>query len=216
MRSVVLTMCLLCAVLAAADKDSTTRPAYTSNFDKIEIGQLPKDFMVLDGDFAVGELDGRKCIELAGDPIGTFGALFGPEALTGVEVRCRIRAASHGKRFPEFGIGANDAGAYKLILAPGRKTLELRKGDETKVSSPAPWTSATWTWFRLRVSSKESKDKNLWQVQGKIWPNGQPEPREWMVDTPDSEAPPAGKASIWGEAFSEQPIRYDQLSVAPQ
>jgi hypothetical protein len=30
----------------------------------------------------------------------------------------------------------------------------------------------------------------------------------------DTETPSAGKASLWGSDFSEQPIRFDDLSVA--
>jgi len=202
--------CIGVLLLGAASPES--QKTYTNNFEQAEVGKVPDDIMVLDGPFAVREVDRHKCLELAGDPIGSFGALFGPEGIAASDVKARIWAASAGKRFPEFGIGANDVGGYKLILAPGRRALELRKGDQTATSVPAKWSTRTWTRLRLRV---RSKDKKTWTIEGKIWPDGQPEPREWTIRIEDREAPSPGKASIWADDFSEQPVRFDDLGVMP-
>ena len=37
--------------------------------------------------------------------------------------------ATTGRRFPEFGVGLNDAGGYKLWLMPRLKLVLIRKGD---------------------------------------------------------------------------------------
>ena len=197
-------------MVSAAGPDS--HKTYTNNFAQAPVGKVPDDIMVLDGTFAIREVDGTKCLELAGDPIGSFGALFGPEGAAALDVKTRIWAASAGKRFPEFGIGANDVGGYKLILAPGRRVLELRKGDDTRASVPASWSSRTWTWLRLRVEPKEA---NTWIIDAKVWPRGQPEPREWMIRLEDHDAPAPGRASLWANDFSEQPVRFTDLSVTP-
>jgi hypothetical protein len=202
---------LLSGILLAADS-SAPPVAYGSQFDKTEVGKVPEDVMVLDGTFAIREFQGKKCLELAPDPIGSFGALVGPEGLTAMDVQARIWGAPTGKRFPELGIGANDAGGYKLFLVPQRHVLELRKGDEAVASIPFEWSGATWTWFRLRV---ESADQKTWTIQGKAWAQGQKEPQGWMLTQQDAEAPSAGKASIWGNDFSEQPIRFDDVTVTP-
>ena len=193
------------AVLIAADA-----APYTNDFEKAEIGKVPDDVMVLDGTFAVRMADGNKFLELAGDPVGSFGALFGPEGLVAMDVKARIWSAASGKRFPEIGIGANDAGGYKLFAIPAKHLIELRKGDDPAASASFQWESGRWTWYRLRV---EPKDPMTWQIRGKAWPDGQEEPENWMVSAVDAEAPPAGKASLWGSDFSEQPIRFDDLSV---
>jgi hypothetical protein len=197
----------LCGSLLAADSPT---PGYSYNFEKSEVGKTPEDIMVLDGTFTVREFDGTKCLELAADPIGSFGALFGPEGLVAMDVKARIWAAPTGKRFPELGIGVNETGGYKLFLVPARHALELRKADETVTSVPFEWRGSEWTWFRLRV---EPKDDKTWTIQAKAWSNGQKEPDAWMLVTQDAEAPSAGKASIWGNDFSEQPIRFTDLSV---
>lgn len=205
-RRILLGLCLL--LIAAA---SPTPPAYINDFEKAEPGKVPDDVTVLEGPFAVREIDGNKCLELAGDPVGSFGALFGPEGLTGMEVKARVWGAASGKRFPEIGIGANDAGGYKLFLIPARHLLELRKGDDAVATTGFNWTDRTWTWLRLRV---QSTGPSNWVIQGKAWPDGRKEPEAWALSAPDTEAPSAGRASIWGSDYSEQPIRFDDLSVA--
>ncbi|HSU68159.1 MAG TPA: hypothetical protein VLJ39_14875, partial [Tepidisphaeraceae bacterium] len=188
-------LALLCTALLAADGPGPQK--YSIDFQKSEVGKAPDDFMILDGTFAVREVDGNKCLELAPDPIGNFGALFGPDALVATDVIARIWSASTGKRFPEIGIGTNDAGGYKLFVLPARHVLELRKGDDAIASAPFDWTSGSWTRLRLRV---EPKDKT-WLIQGKAWPADQKEPEAWTVHFQDTDAPPAGKASIWGNDY---------------
>jgi hypothetical protein len=193
------------ALLIAADV-----APYTNDFEKAQVGKVPEDIMVLDGTFAVRSVDGNKCLELAGDPVGSFGALFGPDGLVAMDVKARIWSAAAGKRFPEAGIGADDAGGYKLFTVPARHLLQLRKGDDPVASAPFQWQTAKWIWYRLRV---EPQDAKTWQIRGKAWPEGQKEPENWTVVAHDTETPSAGRASLWGSDFSEQPIRFDDLSV---
>jgi hypothetical protein len=173
---------------------------------------MPDDFMALDGTFAVREVDGNKCLELTPDPIGSYGVLFGPEGLIAMDVRARIWGASSGKRTPELGIGVDDAGGYKLFVLPAQHRVELRKGDDPVGSAPFEWDDGKWTWLRLRI---EPKDKSTWIIHGKAWAFGKDEPADWMITSEDTEAPTAGKASIWGNDYSEQPIRFDDLRVEP-
>ena len=167
--------------------------------------------MVLDGTFAIAAADGNKYLELSGDPVGSFGALLGPAFGPTVDVKARVWGAASGKRFPEFGIGAGDAGGFKLFLAPGRHVLEIRRGEDTQASAPAQWKSGAWTWLRMRI---EPQSSSKWRVSGKAWPQGQDEPANWAVTTETTTAAPGGRVSLWGEAFSEQPIRFDDLSVS--
>ena len=97
-----------------------------------------------------------------------------------------------------MGIGADDAGGYKLFLVPAKHIIELRKGDDPVVSAPFEWKDGAWTSLRLHVESKSGK---RWSISGKAWAQGQNEPDKWMISTTDAEAPSAGKASLWGSEF---------------
>src|SRR6266536_3558957 len=59
------------------------KPLYQNNFEKAEIGKVPDEFLVLDGQFAVKEENGNKFLELPGAPLDTFGVLFGPSEKEG-------------------------------------------------------------------------------------------------------------------------------------
>jgi hypothetical protein len=169
--------------------------------------------MLLNGEFNVVQVDGNKCLELTADPIDGDGFLFGPAGVITGDVCARVWASASGKRFPEFGIGANDAGGYKLIAVPGQNLLELRKGDDAKASAPFTWKSDTWTRFRLHIA-KGADGK--FQIEGRAWADGSPEPRTWSVSTVDTEAPSPGRASGWAMPYSEKPIRFDDLAVDPK
>jgi hypothetical protein len=199
---------LMCLVTLAADLPTRE---YKNSFDQETAGKLPDDTMVLDGTFTIATDQGNKWLELAGDPVGECGALLGPAFGSAVDVKARVWAAATGRRFPEFGIGAGDAGGFKLFVAPGRRVLELRGGEETRASAPVEWKSGAWTWLRLRI---EKQGAQKWSIRGKAWPQGQKEPGEWMIATAAATAPPAGRISVWGETFSEQPIRFDDLSAS--
>ena len=51
-------------------------PLYHANIDNTEVGEVPDDFLVLDGDFSVKKENGNKFIELPGSPLDSFGIMF--------------------------------------------------------------------------------------------------------------------------------------------
>jgi len=182
---------------------------FFEDFEKTPVGKVPDSIMVLDGDFSVRDVDGNHCLELAADPIGGFGALMGPGGMTACDVSARIWAAPTGKRFPEFGIGANDAGGATLLVTPGVNAIALRVGEKTIATAPFSWRPSSWTFVRMQVWTHDGK----WFVRGKAWNTGDRKPAQWMIDAPLPKAPNAGRASVWGNDYSERPIRFDDISV---
>jgi hypothetical protein len=187
---------------------------YHADFSSAEVGKVPADMQVLSGAFKVAEVGRNKALELPGEPLDAFGVLFGPAGPAEVDVRARVWSESSGRRFPEFGVGAGDVGGYRLLLLPSQNRLELRKGDEaiTSVEAPQRWQSGVWTWVRLKISRRA---QGRWTVEGKSWPDSTGEPAQWPLMHEVTEAPPSGRASVWGVPFSGRPIRFDDLSVEP-
>jgi len=189
-----------------------TRPLYENNFDKAELDKLPEGFLVLDGGFAVKAEGGNKFLELPGAPLDTYGALFGPTEKDGLAVAARIFGTGKGRRFPTLAVGLNGVGGYKLQVSPGKKMLELYKGEEVKASVPFEWQSGAWTMFKFQV--RKVRD-GAWKVEGKAWPQAGKEPAEWQISFDETEAPNAGRPSIWGMPYSGTEIRFDDLVVTP-
>jgi hypothetical protein len=185
---------------------------YFYGFEKATPGEVPKEFMVLDGAFAVAQESTNKFLELPGAPLDTFGLLFGPTEKENRTASAKIFGTGKGRRFPTFSIGLNGVGGYKLQVSPGKKALELYKGDAVKASVPYEWQSGKWT--TLALSVKKTGD-NAWLVEGKAFAEGLPEPGKPTITFTDSEAPTPGRASIGGSPYATTPIRYDDLFTGP-
>lgn len=198
---------VLAATVAGAGDDGVL---YRNDFQSAAVDSVPDDFLVLAGAFAVKEEDGNRFLELPGAPLESFGVLFGPTESVGVEVAARIHGSAKGRRYPVMGVGLNGVSGYRLLVAPGKRALEIAVGDETQTSVPFEWKPDTWTQFRLRV--REAGEK-IWVVEGKAWAEGEKEPDAWMIAIGVKEAPPSGRATLWGSPFSGKPIRYDELVV---
>jgi hypothetical protein len=204
---------VLAVGLAGATVDAQGgKPVYENNFEKAEVDKLPEGFLVLDGAFAVKEADGNKFLELPGAPLDSYGALFGPTEKDGLCVSARIFGTGKGRRFPTFAVSLNGVGGYKLQVSPGKKALELYRGDDLKATVPYDWKTGTWTMLKLQVRSVAD---GAWKVEGKVWEQGGKEPAAWQINFDDKEAPPPGRASIWGMPYSGTPIWFDDLVVTP-
>jgi hypothetical protein len=180
---------------------------YENNLEKLASGKLPEDLLVLDGAFTVKGENGNKFIELPGAPLDTFGLLFGPTQTGGALVSMRVQGTAKGRRFPSFAVGLNGVGGYKLQVSPGKKLLELYKGEEVLTGVPFNWESGSWTQLRLQVRKADGG----WRIEGKAWKEGMAEPAAWTISHQEKTEPTPGRASLWGAPYSTTPILYDDL-----
>lgn len=199
----------LCAAVFAQEAKPGT---YTNDFEKAEVDSVPDGFLVLDGGFAVKEEGGNKFFELPGAPLESFGVLFGPTLKENQSTSARIHGSGKGRRFPQFGVGLNGVGGYKLLISPAKKAIELYKGDNVLTNAPFEWQTEKWAKFLLQV--RKVKDGE-WKVEGKVWMEGSEEPKEWLISYDETTAPVNGRAMIIGRPYSGTPIRYDDFAVAP-
>ena len=121
----------------------------------------------------------------------------------------RIRSTNHGRRYPAFGVGLNGQSGYRLQVSPGKKALEIYKGDLVVASTPYEWKSGEWTMFQFQIV----KAGTVWKLAGKVWVQGAAEPAQAMVSYDEKEEPSPGRASVWGNPFATTPIQFDDLAV---
>lgn len=206
-------LCLFCfaaaASLAAAEP---AKPLYRQDFSTGEIGKPPAEMMVMSGDFAVKEdaKDG-KFLELPGEPLETFGLLFGPTPAGGVSASARFFGTKKGRKFPAFGVSVGGVAGFRLQVSAAKKTLEIFQGDEVRQSVAYEWKDESWTSLRVQVRKAGAE----WVVEGKAWPAGTPEPAPWTITFTTKDEPPGGRPGIWGSPFSGTPIRFDDLTLSP-
>jgi hypothetical protein len=197
------------AVTGSADTPND-KMLFKSDFESANVGSLPEELMVLAGEFSVSDIGGNKALELPGNPLEDFGALFGPAESDGIAVRARVFSESSKRLAPRFGVGLDGVAGYRLLVAPGQNRLQLLKDQEAVASAPLEWKSGTWTWLHLQIREVSA---GKWFIEGRAWADGSPEPNEWSISFEVSETPPAGKASLWGAPYSGKPILFDDLSV---
>lgn len=186
-------------------------PLYQQDFQTVEPGPLPVDLLVLDGAFAVRAEGPARFIELPGAPLETFGVLFGPTVTDNVAARVRCFGTSAGRRYPTFAVGLGGVNGYKLRVSPGKKQLELLRGETVLLGEPFAWQSGQWTHLHLQIR----RHGQAWKIEGRAWTEGEPEPQGWTVHLEVPEAPRPGRASIWGAPFAGTPIRFDDLLLTP-
>lgn len=206
---------LLCLILAIARPlgAAEAAPSYANDFAQAALGPLPDgEFSVLDGAFEIKADGPQRFVELPGSPLETFGVLFGPTQVDGVQAGARMSGTKQGRRLPTYALGLNGAGGYRLQVSPAKNQIELFKGEEPKASAAFTWESGVWTQVRLQVRQVKP---GTWRIEGKAWLDGQPEPAGWLVTAEDTTAPAAGRASFWGAPYAGTPIRFGQLKVGP-
>jgi hypothetical protein len=101
-------------------------------------------------------------------------------------------------------------GGYRLQNSPGKKQLELYKGDAVVASVPFEWKSGEWTKLRLQV--RVAGGDQL-KIEGKAWSKGAEEPKEWLITFDDPKPAQPGRASVWGSPYSGTAIQFDDLHV---
>lgn len=186
---------------------------YQIDFEKVEIGSVPEDFLVLNGDFQVKEQDGNKFLHLPGAPLDDYGLLFGPNLRENITVTARFFGTNKGRRYPVFEIGLNGVGGYKLRVSPGKRALELFRGDNLKKTVPLKWKPGQWTHLKLQVLKTGDSE---WKIEGKLWQEGAQkpvEPAEPAIAITDTEEPINGRASVSGMPYSGTPIRFDDFKL---
>jgi len=196
---------LLTAPVGAAE------PLYKNDFESAELDKVPKDMLVMAGDFAVKQDKEGKYLELPGEPLDSFGLLFGPSVQDDVSASARFYGSKKGRKFPTFGVSLNGANGYRLQVSPAKGALEFFKGDESKLSVPYTWTPDSWTTLRITVRKKGAG----WVIEGKAWTTGSPEPEKPTITLDETTAPATARAGIWGSPYSGLPIRFDDLVVEP-
>ncbi len=203
-------MLLASALAAAAAASAADKPLYIQDFDALQ--EVPDEIMQLNGEFTLVPDGTGKAMALTPTPLDTDNCLFGPPSKDAIAARARIRGSAKGHQSPTFGIGVNGVSGFILRLATAKKQVELVRDEEVLASKPYTWKSDTWTRFLLQV---HPASPTSWVVEGKVWPDGEAEPAEWLVTTTSEKAPSPGRASLWGVPYGGKPILFDNLEVAP-
>lgn len=201
-----LALCVLTGAPASAE-------TYRADFEDIETGEVPDDFLVLDGEFEVKEVEGNKVLELPPYPLYTSTLLLGPAETENVSIQARFKADRQKKRTPVFGVGLSGVSGYRLQVNPARRQIELLREEVVAATAAHTWKPGVWTTVRLRVV-KNGEEK--WRVEGKAWSEDEEEQSRWMIEYEETEEPIPGRPSLWGIPYASKLIWFDDVLIATQ
>jgi hypothetical protein len=199
--------------LLAQDPAPAAPEAIKEDFQKLNLGALPDELMVVDGAFSIVADGENKLLEIGTEPLTEGAVLLGKSIKNGGTMKAKIKASSKRRSFPRFGVGLGGTSGFRLRVTPADKAVEIVKEDERVAKADFAWKSDAWCWVELKVTLSETKGS--WIVEGRVWEDGQPRPEAPSVTTTSTNAPPNGKASLWGAPFSLVPIQFDEVEVTP-
>ncbi len=216
-----LSLCLLVTSLPYGLAQAQESPAPQApaplkvDFDALELGKLPADMMVIDGEFEVAaSADGKgKVLRMKPEPLTDGTVLMGKSLKTGGTVSARIQAMGSKRRHPKFGLSIGGTSGFRLRLVPSEKLAEITLGDERQTTTElADWKSGSWQELELSVL-KQADGK--WLVEGRFWAEGGTRPEKAQITHTTETAPPSGKAGVVAAPFSGTEILFDNVSIVP-
>lgn len=171
-----------------------------------QTGALPQNWIQLNGTVAVSD----GALQLPAEPLDLHGVMFGPALRDHLRVAARFKAAAKGRQFPEFGLGLNGIGGYRVMVCPGQQTLKLFRNDNAVHEVPHTWVPGDWTHVTLQLQPLPGLK---WKVQAKVWHSSQIEPADWQLTWIETAEPLPGRTTLWGQPFAGTPIAVDDLRV---
>jgi hypothetical protein len=194
---------LLSACVMPPRVDTNLTPLVHANFQSTA---LPENWIELNGEVTVA----GGVLQLPAKPLELHGVMFGPALLDNLRVTARFQAGAEGRQFPEFGLGLNGIGGYRVMVSPGQKKLKLFRNDVLVHELAHTWVPGDWTHMALQLQPLPGLK---WKVTAKVWHSSELEPKEWQLTWTENVKPLPGRATVWDQPFSGTPIAVDDLRV---
>lgn len=137
-------------------------------------------------------------------------AWFGSPNLSNYTVQADFRAGSKNGKLPDMGL-INQR--YTLELQGEQQRLVALSWDaDMRMAEVVPFKWEAGKWYTLKFTTMPQGDKLL--VRGKVWPRGEPEPKEWTVEAVDPVPNLQGSPGLFGNSV-DAVFYLDNLSVTP-
>jgi outer membrane protein assembly factor BamB len=159
---------------------------WTETFDSYADGAVPAGWVnAVAGKFSVTTLDGQKVLQKAPDAtiFKRIRAFIGPVDWSNYTFEADVRATTKRRQMADIGITAQ---RYTLVLYGNAQQLKIEPWEpevQRSVTVPYAWKPDTWYHLKLRV---ENMPDGKVRARGKVWPTGEAEPADWMIDKIDA------------------------------
>ena len=119
---------VLFAACVSALPISAADPIYKNDFESAAVDKVPADVLIMAGSFEVKQDGTNKVLELPGEPLDTFGMLFGPSAKDDITATARFLRHEKGAQVPDFRAQLERRGRLPAASQPGEKHDRVHQG----------------------------------------------------------------------------------------
>jgi len=139
-------------------------------------------------------------------------AWMGPSALSNYTISVEARGQRQDNKLPDIGIVAH---GYVLDMQGENQELQIRTwSPQLRMAKTIafPWREDTWYQMKLKAEIKDEDIGKVAILSGKVWPKGQPEPKEWTITARDESPNLSGSPGLFGNAKSAE-LYLDNIQV---
>jgi outer membrane protein assembly factor BamB len=184
---------------------------WNENFDAFAVNTIPPTWVNTTPKFIVREIAGSKVLvkTTEGSSLVTRArAYFGPSDWSNFTIEGDVFATVKRRQQGDAGVIAQ---RYVLALYGNSQKLHLEPWQpETERTVTIPYAWKPDTWYRLKLQVENLPDGKV-RARGKVWPVGENEPADWMIERIDPIPNRQGAPGIFGNALAE--IYFDNLKV---
>ena len=162
------------------------------------------------------EVDGNiVMVKVTTIPKGTRSqGWFGPDDLHDYTIEAVVLGREVDGKMPDIGLIGQ---RYRLEMMGEHQILKLYSWvshEKKYVEAPFEWKPETWYTIKLKCSTAEQDGKPVAVYQGKVWPRGESEPKEWNIEYTNETPDLRGSPGLFGNAKDAE-IYYDNIQVVP-
>ncbi|HZZ72553.1 MAG TPA: PQQ-binding-like beta-propeller repeat protein [Pirellulales bacterium] len=164
----------------------------------------------------IREKDGEKVlVKVTTIPKGTRSqSWMGPDDLHDYTIQADICGAAEDNRLPDVGLIAQ---RYTLDMMGANQKLQLRTWTAqiaTRFSKDVPFHWKADTWYTMKFKASVIDHGKAALLQGKVWPKGEKEPKEWTIEATDTMPNVVGSPGTFGNS-TEAEAYYKNITVTP-
>ncbi len=184
---------------------------FKSGFEDLEVGEIPSDWMALEGEWSIIEEEGgAKVLQMSPNPLVEAAIQFGKSVRDeGATATVRVKADRTRRTAPRFGIGLHGGNGFHFRVVGITKKIELKKGDDIMQSVDFDWRPGEWHFMEITVKPANT----AWTVSAKIWAESDEKPEQNQLEYIATDVKLSGKVSLLATPYAGLPILFDDLTA---
>ena len=189
-----------------------TVPDLPWEFDFEGLNDVPVTWVGARYRHVLRKVDGNTVmVKVTTIPKGTRSrAWFGHADLHDYTIQADVRGSIVNQKMPDIGLIGQ---GYTFFLLGEDQELQIQAWEpQLRVNKLLhfEWKPDTWYTMKFQVAVEQGKA----QLRGKVWPRGQEEPKQWIIETDDLMPNRAGSPGLFGNAQNAE-LFLDNIKVYP-